>query len=425
MKMDLHLAWRNVATRPVQTLIPALVVALAIGLTISVLALGDGLRRGIVQASDPFGALVVGPKGDAQQLVLNTLLLQGLPLGTIPFEVYEGLTEDARARLVVPLATGDNLGGSPIIGTNASFFELRSDLASPPAYRIAEGRVFESDFEAVLGSSSAAELGLAIGDSFRGAHGFEQGLEDDVHEEVYTVVGILQPSGTSYDGAVLTTMNSVWDVHADHAEDEEHAEGEVLAGGEAHAEDEEHDHAGEGELTAILVLPLGFIEQNELWQEFYAGTEAQAVFPGRELGGLFDLLRQGERLLTLIGYLILGIAAATIFLSVYSSTLSRERDLAVMRSLGASRGNIFRIVMFEALLLSLVGVLLGHVLGYSATAIIAEAVSTQFAIPLPVRFLADLTPPLVLLALVVGIVAGLLPAALAYRVDVVEKLSAA
>ncbi|HYO87954.1 MAG TPA: ABC transporter permease, partial [Candidatus Limnocylindrales bacterium] len=142
MRTDLHLAWRSIATRPLQTLIPALVVALAIGLTITVLALGDGLRRGIIQASDPFGALVVGPKGDSQQLVLNTLLLQGLPLGTISHEIYERLEEDPRVRLAVPLATGDNLGGFPIIGTSLAFFELRTEQNAAPAYQLVEGRLF-------------------------------------------------------------------------------------------------------------------------------------------------------------------------------------------------------------------------------------------------------------------------------------------
>jgi putative ABC transport system permease protein len=411
MRQDLHLAWRSVVTRPVLTLVPALVVALAVGLTIAVLALGDGLRRGIVQASDPFGALVVGPKGDSQQLVLNTLLLQGLPLGTIPYDVYERLAEDTRVRLAVPLATGDNLGGAPIIGTSAAFFELRPSLNEPPSYQIADGRLFEQEFEAVLGSRAAQDTGLRVGDSFRGAHGFEPGLEDDVHEQVYTVVGVLRPSGTSYDNAVLTTAASVWHVHEEH-EDEETA-------AEEPGHDEEH-----GDLTAILVLPVGFAEQNQIWQEFYAGTEAQAVFPGSELGGLFDLVRQGERVLTWVGYLILAIAAATIFLSVYSSTVNRERDLAVLRSLGASRLNIFRIVLFEALLLSGIGVLLGHVLGYVAAALIGEAVSQQFAIPLLMRLQTELILPLILLTLGAGIVAGLLPAVLAYRVDVVDKLSA-
>jgi putative ABC transport system permease protein len=211
---------------------------------------------------------------------------------------------------------------------------------------------------------------------------------------------------------VLTTLGSVWDVHTEHAGEES---------GEAHAEGEEH---ADGDLTAILLLPTGFIEQNALWQEFYAGTVAQAVFPGRELGGLFDLVRQGERVLTLIGYLILGIAAAVIFLSIYSSTLTRERDLAVLRSLGAGRTNVFRVILFESLLVAMLGLLFGHLLGYSATALIARAIESQYAIPFQVRVLGELTLPLIALSLLVGIVAGLLPALLAYRVDVVEKLSA-
>jgi hypothetical protein len=38
----------------------------------------------------------------------------------------------------------------------------------------------------------------------------------------------------------------------------------------------------------VLVQSVGFVEQNLIWQEFYASTEAQAVFLGQELGGLFD-----------------------------------------------------------------------------------------------------------------------------------------
>jgi hypothetical protein len=71
MIYDLSLSWRGLRTRPVQTLIPMLVVGLAVALSIAVLALGDAARRGIIQASDPFGVLVIGPKGDGQQLVLN------------------------------------------------------------------------------------------------------------------------------------------------------------------------------------------------------------------------------------------------------------------------------------------------------------------------------------------------------------------
>ncbi len=62
----------------------------------------------------------------------------------------------------------------------------------------------------------------------------------------------------------------------------------------------------------MLVQPIGFIEANELWREFYVGAEAQAVFPGRELGSLFDLLNQGQQILIVVGYLAAVMAALTL-----------------------------------------------------------------------------------------------------------------
>ncbi len=411
MTYDLALAWRNLRAHPVQSLIPMIVMALAIGLSITVLALSDGAKRGIAQASDPFGVLVVGPKGDGQQLVLNTILLQGLPLGTIPSQIYDDLAADPRARLVVPLAKGDNVGGSPIIGTNANFFELRTAINAPPAFQLADGTVFNDDYQVVLGSRAAQDLGLGVGDGFRASHGVGAGLEEDVHEQIFTVVGVLQPSGTAYDGAAYTTVETVWDVH-------EHEEEEHAGAPEGEEEAEIADH-----LTAILVQPVGFAEANQLWQQFYTDTTAQAAFPGQELGGLFDLLNQGVQILTVVGYLVLVIAALTVFLSMYNGTISRERDIAIMRSVGGSRADVFRVVLFETVALTVLGALLGRLLGYGTAAIIGAVFTQRSAIPLPIAYLIDLEPLLWLLPVGVGALAGLIPAALAYRVDVVEKLS--
>lgn len=412
MSYDLALAWRDLRAHPVQSLIPLLVMALAIGLSITVLALSDGAKRGIAQASDPFGVLVVGPKGDGQQLVLNTILLQGLPLGTIPAQLGDDLAADARARLVVPLAKGDNVGGAPIIGTNANFFELRTAVNAPPAFQLASGALFADDFEVVLGSRAAADLGLSVGDHFHASHGVGAGLEEDVHEQTFTVVGVLQPSGTAYDGAAYTTVETVWHVH-EH-EEAEHAGAAAAAAAEAEIS---------GRLTAILVQPVGFAEANQLWQQFYTDTTAQAVFPGQELGSLFDLLNQGVQILTVVGYLVLVIAALTVFLSMYNGTISRERDIAIMRSLGGSRADVFRVILFQTLALTIMGALLGRVLGYGTAAVIGAIFTQRSAIPLPIAYLLGLEPLLWLLPVGVGAAAGLIPAALAYRVDVVEKLA--
>ncbi|MEZ4665005.1 MAG: ABC transporter permease, partial [Caldilineaceae bacterium] len=220
MLYDLKIAWRNIAGRPVATLVTVVVVGIAIALSVTVAHLNDGLQRGIIRASDPFGVLVVGAKGSAQQLVLSTLLLQGNPVGNIPARLYAALAADPRVRLAVPIAMGDNVGGARIIGTNEAFFELRTDETAPSAFQLASGRFFSTEFEAVLGSQAAAGLGLTIGDEFVPAHGVARGLASDVHETHHTVVGILQPSHTPFDNAVFTNVESV---HAVHEEGGEHS----------------------------------------------------------------------------------------------------------------------------------------------------------------------------------------------------------
>ena len=445
---ELKLAWRNLVNRPVQTLVTVTVVALAVALAITVIHLNEGLQRGIIRASDPFGVLVVGAKGSGQQLVLSTLLLQGLPVGNIDSHIFEDLRDDPRVALAVPIAMGDNIGGARIVGTDEQFFELRSSQQAAPSFQLAEGRIFEADFEAVFGSRAAAALGLRIGDQFRPAHGIEPGLEGDDHAEVHTVVGILRPSDTPFDNAAFTTVNSVIQMHAealaavdpavkgDHAAETDHAATDptsiaTVAETAHHIEgapadddhaDDDHNHAIAGQVTAVLVAPVGFIEANQLWREFYIGTEAQAVFPGRELGGLFDLLNQGQEILIVVGYLAAIMAALTLFLAIYSATESRQHLLAILRGVGASRRTVVMVVLVETVLVAMLGALLGRLLGYGAAAAIAGEISRRSAIPVAIDWLPQVEPALWLLPLMLGVLAGLLPAWQAYRVNVVEKL---
>jgi putative ABC transport system permease protein len=406
---DLFLAWRAARARPVSTLITLLIIALALALPITVLALGDGARQGIIRASDPFGVLVIGAPGSGQQLVLSTVLLQGAPVGNMPYSVVQALRDDPRAALVVPIALGDNVGGARIIGTDAGLLELRPSVGAPPAFQIARGRFFSADFEAVLGAGAAQALGLAIGDSFLAVHGVSRGLESDQHDTPYTVVGILARSSTPYDDAVFTSVESVWRSH----EPEGESRLSALAIDQAAAGDQ---------VTAALVKPVGFAEANAIWQSFAARPEAQAAFPGQELGALFDLFAQGERILTLVGWLVLVIAGLTVFLSLYSAIAAREGAIALIRGLGGARTTVFRIVLFEALIITLVGALAGRVIGYAVAWAIAGALTASSSIPIPIRYLPALEPLLWLLPIALGLLAGVIPAVQAYRVNPVEKL---
>ena len=184
MRYDLTLAWRGVRSRLIQTIIPLIIVALGVAVAVATLALSDGVRRGIVQASDPFGVLVIGPKGDGQQLVLNSILLQGLPLGTIPASIYDEMRADPRVRLAVPLAKGDNIGGAPMIGTNAAFFDHKTAVDAPPAFQVGDGRLFQGDFEVFeVGGRPAFGAGRHPPDPRRKLHrGVHRGARGSIGE---------------------------------------------------------------------------------------------------------------------------------------------------------------------------------------------------------------------------------------------------
>ncbi|HSH02188.1 MAG TPA: ABC transporter permease [Anaerolineae bacterium] len=443
LQYDFSIAWRNITSRRLQTAVTILVIGLTISLFVTINILGDSVRRGIADASDPFGVLVVGPKGSGQQLVLSTILLQGLPVGSIDDHIYEELQADERVALAVPIAMGDNVGGARIIGTNLDFFQLSRDDDDGNTFQLAQGDFFDHDFEAVLGSSTAAALGLTLGDQFFPAHGVERAFEDDHHGEApYTVVGILAPSNTPYDNAAFVTTDSVWQSHdgVTHDDDDDHHDDDD----DHHDDDDDHhddeeDHADEptgpqlnalddeltaatGRLTAILVKPASVAVTSLIWQDFYNGTEAQAAYPGQELGLIFDMMRQAERILSFIGYLAALMAGLTLLLAIYSATLAREQTIAIMRGLGASRGTIVRIILFEALLAAIMGALAGRLIGYTTGWLIATAITEQSAIAIPVRFMPELEPFLWLLPIALGILGGLIPAIFAYRVNVIDKL---
>lgn len=428
---NLRLALINLRTHPLQSAISAFVVALAIGLSVAVLALADGVQTGITTAADPFGVLVIGPNGSPQQLVLNTLLLQDNPLGLIDYAIYEELIADPGAQLVIPLAFGDNIGGAPIIGTDLTFFQLRTRPTAPLAFQIAAGRLFtipehenededhaEGDehetFEIVLGNRAATDTGLQIGDRFQPTHGSTTSpLAQDVHGElIYEVVGILRPSNTPYDAAAFAPIQAIWHAH-DQTGDEGQAGVALIAAEVA---------ASENRLTAILVQPTLLNDAYRIWQQFYTRADAQAAFPGQELGQLFDLLSQASQVLNGIAYLVLAVAGLTVFLAIYNATLARQQSIAILRSLGGARLDIFQIVLYETLIITLLGALLGRLLGYGAAWLIANQITAQSAIPIPIAYLTNLEPTLWLLTVVVAILAGLIPALMAYRVNVVENL---
>ena len=334
----------------------------------------------------------------------------------------------------IPLALGDSLAGFRIVGTEHAY-------AQHYGAALAAGRLWQEPFEATLGAQVAARTGLRVGDGFVGSHGLAAGGPQH-GEHPYTVVGVLEPTASVLDRLVLTPVDSVWLAHGIEPR-EHHDEGpgthSVPGGQEEHAAEharqgaDEHRSEPEAaasrsserplEITALLIRYKSPIAAVQLPLLVNQESGLQAAAPAFETARLLSLVGIGVDTLRGLGLLLIATAGLSVFIALSNAMQERRYDLAVMRTLGASRAQLFTQPLLEGLLLAGAGALLGILLGHA----VAEAVG-HFLPEGRNLGLSGLTwlPQefyVLVLALLVGLVAALLPAIQAYRTDIAAVLA--
>lgn len=377
--------------------------------------------------------LVVGAKGSPTQLILSSIYHVDNPTGNITMRDAQLLANNPFVRMAVPLALGDNFKGHRIVGTDSTFLELYQ-------LEVGEGRLWEADYEAVIGAEVARIQGLKIGDRFVGAHG----LSEDGHihgEHPFVVTGVLKSSGKLVDRLILSNVSSVWAIHGLHQEDaedhdhteavHEHDEHEVHAEDTAHTDDEEEVvyvksmvdmGAPEKEITAMLIQYSNPAAIGMLPRMVNQSTSMQAASPALESARLFSLLGMGIDSLQSLAYIIMFMAAFSVFISLYNAFKSRKYDLAIMRTLGASRGKLFGIVIAEGILITLFGAVLGIILGHLTMYLIAFQAGNAGSLISAFEFQQE-EAWLFVVGIAVGFFAAVIPAVKAYNTSISETLA--
>jgi putative ABC transport system permease protein len=370
--------------------------------------------------------LVIGGKGSPLQLILSSIYHVDFPTGNIPLAEAERWAGHPLVAEALPMALGDSLAGFRIVGTEHGYAEHY-------AAELADGRLWQQPFEATLGALVAADTGLGVGGQFVGSHGLAPG--GPAHgDHAYTVVGVLEPTASVLDRLVLTPVDSVWLAHGmephEHDQRDEH--------GDEHAAEHAGEHGDEAapgaaaergvaerplELTALLIRYRSPVAAVQLPRLVNQESALQAAAPAFETARLLSLVGVGVDTLRGIGLLLIATAGLSVFIALSNAMQERRYDLAVMRTLGASRRQLFTQPLLEGLLLAGAGALLGILLGHA----VAEAVGRLLpeARSMGLSGLGWLPEELyvLVLALLVGLVAALLPALQAYRTDIAAVLA--
>lgn len=463
---NLQLVWKNITQQLGSTLLSILLTAFGVAILCVIYITGDTFEKQLTSNTKNID-LVVGAKGSPLQLILSSLYHVDNPTGNIALAQARQLSENPFIEMAVPISLGDNFKGHRVIGTEPSYLELY-DLS------IQNGELWKTSFEAVIGSEVARKRGLGIGDEFFTAHGLSE--DGHVHDDhPFKIVGILEKSGSIVDNLILCNLESVWDVHGlhhgdhdhSHDHDHEHEHGEQHAHEHSHEDGHQHDHdhdhhahkheheehhahehkhdaeitnpeelvsekpndmfvksigadmledRGE-EVTALLIkysspAALGVIPRlvNE-------STDMQAASPAIESTRLFSLLGVGLDSLAILAYIIMLIAGLSVFISLYNALKDRKYDLAIMRSMGASQTKLFGLVLVEGLVITLIGGIVGLLLGHGALYLIGQQ-TTESADFIEAFNIRGQELVLILAACLLGILAAIIPAIKAYKTSI-------
>ena len=341
--------------------------------------------------------LVAGAKGSPLQVILSAIYHLDIPTGNIPLTQANEIAKHRMVKKTIPLALGDSYQGFRIVGT---IHDYVAHYDGKPA----AGRLWEKPMEVVVGADVARRLKLAVGATFTGAHGIAEGGTD--HDDApYRVVGVLAPSGTVLDRLVLTGVDSVWMVHDEH-------KGE---GAKAMNDDKE--------ITALLIQYATPMAVAVLPRYINTKSEMQAASPAIETARLFSVIGVGVDVLRGFALVLILSAGLSLFIALYNALAERRYDLALMRTLGASPGKLMALMLCEGALLAGLGALFGIALGHALTELLGRALKTAQQISVTGFTWVPGELWLIAVALVVGIIASLLPAWRAYRTDIAHTLA--
>jgi putative ABC transport system permease protein len=388
--------------RKLNTLLNILLLALGIA-TIVLLLLAttqlDQRMRRDAQGID----LVIGAKGSPMQVILSSIYHLDVPTGNIPYKQALEISKHRAVKKAIPLALGDSYKGARIVGTTPDYLDHYGA-------KLAQGKRWSKTLEAVIGFEVAQRTGLKLGDKFYGSHGL--GDKGDAHEEhPYIVTGILERNGSVIDRVVMSSVESVWAMHASHYD---------IKNIDDIANQLKEE---EKEYTALLIQYASPIAAAILPRYVNNNSSMQAASPAYETARLFSIIGVGVDVLRGFALVLVFSAGLSVFIALYNALNERRYDLAVMRTLGARPAKLMLLLLFEGLLLALIGGVLGIVLGHALTEVLGNALRLAQQISVTGWIWVKAEWYVLALAAGVGVIAALIPAWRAYRTDIAGTLA--
>jgi putative ABC transport system permease protein len=365
-----------------------LVLGLVIGVAsiVGLFSITKAMEEDLANKIDEYGAnMLIVPDNDNVSISFGGIIVEGV--GQVKdfdmsiIDKMRTIKNKETLNIISPkLLADDSINGKQALLVGVQFSE---ELRLKKWWQVnwIEGKKTPTAEEVLVGSEAARVLGLAPGNKV------------NIKGQEFQVTGTIQPTGSSEnDSAIFIDLSTL-------------------------------QKLTNRPQAVSLVEAAAFCYTCPI---FEVTTHLQEKLPGTKVSALKESVQNRDDMVKKFGVfalavsgIIMIIGGLVVLISMMSSVKERTREIGVFRAIGYRKSHVIQIVFTEATILSLIGGIIGYLLGMSVASAFGSVVA-QMDVQV-------VWQPLIALyaiggAVVIGIVASAIPAWQATRLDPVEAL---
>ena len=359
--------------------------------------------------------LIVGARSGSIQLLLYSVFRIGSATNNITWKSYQDIAQQKGVKWTIPISLGDSHRGFRVMGTSRDYFSVYQ-YGEKRTLKFSSGAQFEGVFDAVIGSEVANTLNYSIGDQVIISHGTGSASFAQHKDKPFVISGILEHTGTPVDRTMHVSLAGIEAMHVNwQGAMKKRKAKKALT--ESNLQPES--------ITAFLVgLDSKIVSfKMQRYINDYAAEPLLAIFPGIALHELWSLMSVAEQALLIISLFVV-VAALTGMLAVSLAGLNeRRREVAILRSVGASHWHIMGLLITETVLLTTIGIIIGLIILYSSIWVAQPLIEKNYGLFIPITAPNVRELGMISVLLAASFLVGLVPAYFAYKNSLADGMS--
>ena len=359
--------------------------------------------------------LIVGARSGSIQLLLYSVFRIGSATNNITWKSYQDIAQQKGVKWTIPISLGDSHRGFRVMGTSRDYFSVYQ-YGEKRTLKFSSGAQFEGVFDAVIGSEVANTLNYSIGDQVIISHGTGSASFAQHKDKPFVISGILEHTGTPVDRTMHVSLAGIEAMHVNwQGAMKKRKAKKALT--ESNLQPES--------ITAFLVgLDSKIVSfKMQRYINDYAAEPLLAIFPGIALHELWSLMSVAEQALLIISLFVV-VAALTGMLAVSLAGLNeRRREVAILRSVGASHWHIMGLLITETVLLTMIGIIIGLIMLYSSIWVAQPLIEKNYGLFIPITAPNVRELGMISVLLAASFLVGLVPAYFAYKNSLADGMS--